>query len=378
MIKVLLISPKDPKRPRIQNLKFLTGGENTYTNLLLKYPPKGVQFIHYEDALQKGQIEYGRLNQMFKWLMKFRLLPLSTGTIDIKLNTNFDLIHCHTYSLKLRGQGIAVVMSDSSSNFLTLKEYFSWLNRRIRATYFIRKIVHKAFKVYDFDLNLGEYKKLIVHSKYAKELHIKHGAHHTKVKVVYPGLPSQKMRRLSSQKPEISILFVGTWFKRKGGDLLIQAYRQLSTKYSNVGLTVIGDIPKDVDISNLSNFTQNKWVSRKKLFTWYYLKADILVHVPRKTEGYGFVVQEAMSFGVPCIVSRIGALPELVENNKTGFVIKPDSVNELLKSVEKLVVDHKLRNKMAKNAKIRFSNKFEIKKMQSELLTVYTEAVNSF
>ena len=55
-MRVLLVSPLDPKKP--DDLKFLMGGENTYSRSLLKNPPPGVEYIHFSKALEKKWIEY--------------------------------------------------------------------------------------------------------------------------------------------------------------------------------------------------------------------------------------------------------------------------------------------------------------------------------
>ena len=55
-MRVLLVSPLDPKTPG--NLKFLVGGENTYSRNLLDFPPRGVQYIHHEEALKSGKVAW--------------------------------------------------------------------------------------------------------------------------------------------------------------------------------------------------------------------------------------------------------------------------------------------------------------------------------
>jgi len=376
MIRCLLVSPIDPEKPQAGNLKFLMGGENTYTRALLKNPAKGVEYIHFQEALNCGEISIGTYQHILRWLTRFRALPLSAGTMDIKILGNFDLVHCHAYSLRISGKKVPVVMSDSSSNFLTLKRYFSWPSWRIELTYFFRKFIHNLLSVYDLDLNLGDYSSLVVFSQFAKKLHIRHGSDPRRLEIIYPGLPVPKRRRLKKTGKNIVILFVGIWFKRKGGEILLKAYRRLSSLYPEVSLVVVGKIPKHIDISSLANITNRDWLPRSKLLKNFFPKADILVLVPPKVEGYGFVVEEAMSFGIPCLVSNIGALPELVEHGKSGFVVKPGSVKSLETALTKLVKNQKLRLKMGEAARRRFMQEFRIEESQKRLLKVYQNALN--
>ena len=101
-MRVLLVSPLDPKTPG--NLKFLVGGENTYSRNLLDFPPRGVQYIHHEEALKSGKIAYLPINRLLGFLVKFRILPLSAGSKCFSLREKFDLVHCHGYSLKISGR----------------------------------------------------------------------------------------------------------------------------------------------------------------------------------------------------------------------------------------------------------------------------------
>ena len=121
MMKVLLVSPQDPDKPG--DLKYLMGGENTFTRSLLKKPPSGVKYIHHLQAIKQGRIAFTQWQKPLGYLMKARILPPDAGTLCLKINDQFDLIHSHVYGLKLEGYSGPVVLSDSSSNYLFLKDY---------------------------------------------------------------------------------------------------------------------------------------------------------------------------------------------------------------------------------------------------------------
>lgn len=373
MLRILLVSPLDPEKPG--NLKFLAGGENTYTRTLLKYHPREVKYVHFEDALRKGIIEYSPVNKILWFLVKFRILPVSSGSRCLKLNTRFDLIHCHSFSIKIEPFNLPIVLSDSSSNYLFLSDYVNWPMWRIKFGYFLRKWLFKFLGVIDADVNLGKAKKLIVFSNFAFQLHRKMEIRSESMQVIQPGLPKRLDNKTADRVSSgaVNILFVGTWFERKGGLLLLKAFERLSGKYKNIKLTVVGETPKSIkyQVLGISYFDH---IPREKLMQDFYPKADIFVLVPPKVEGYGFAVLEAMSFGIPVIVSRVCALPELVEDAKTGFVIKPNSVEDLTFYLEKLIRDRVLREKMGKAARKRFEDKFTVEKSNENLLKVYRQA----
>ncbi len=53
-------------------------------------------------------------------------------------------------------------------------------------------------------------------------------------------------------------------------------------------------------------------------------QSDVFVHLPEWQEGFGITVIEAMAAGLICIVNDHGALPEIIQDNVNGFVIRKD------------------------------------------------------
>ncbi|MDP3998681.1 MAG: glycosyltransferase family 4 protein [bacterium] len=368
-MKVLLISPKDPEVPT--NLKFLMGGENTYTQTLLAYPPEGVEYIHYQKVLGSRVATYTAFQSLFSALMTARILPPDSGFQALKLKEKFDLVHAHTYCLKLQNYTGPVVLSDSSSNALFLRDYLGWSRLRIKVAYKLRKWINKNLGVFDPNLNLYQAKKLIVWSEFAKRIHQELGCDPRKITVIPPGIAELSGKRIEHEG--FNILFVGVWFERKGGKLLLDTYRILKEKYSQLRLSLVGELPKGMELSE--GIWQTNYLSRGKLINEVFPYADVLVLAPPKAEGYGLVVEEAMSFGIPVVVSNIYALPEMVQDSVTGFVVKPGSVEDLVAKLEILIKNPSLRRKMGVVAHQRFREKFWIEKTNEKLLKVYQEAL---
>lgn len=375
MLKVLLVSPLDPEKPG--NLKFLMGGENTYTRTLLSHPPKGVKYFHHQEALAKGLISYLPIQNFLVNLVRFRILPLSSGTQAILLKDKFDLVHVHGYSLKIEGGKIPIVISDSSSNYLFLRDYLNWPEWRIKAGFFLRKKLFERLNVVDSDTNWQGTKKIVVFSKFAAIVHQNLGEPVDKIEVIYPGLSSQKIQTKKDKKT-VNILFVGIWFERKGGLPLLEAFKIIVKKFPNLRLTIVGSVPDHLKVKYQkiwSKIEQQDFVPRKNLLTQFFPKADILVLVPPVAEGYGFVVSEAASFGVPAVVTGVYALPELVDDGKTGFVVEPGNVAELVEKLAILIEDYKLRQKFGQAALEKFKRQFSIEVSNQKLLDVYNEAL---
>ncbi len=371
MMNVLLISPKDPKVP--SNLRLLMSGENTYTTMLLSHFPEGVRYTYYSDALKKKEIIYTPWQTVLSLLIKLRLLPLDSGYQCIRLRKRFDLIHCHGYSLKLDGSiKPPVVLGDSSSNYIFLRDYLYWSMIRIQIQYAFRRILHKTLHVFDRDLNIIN-AILVVFSEFAKKVHMGFGIDSQKIFVVPPGLLKRQKKKKRNNK-KIRILFVGVWFERKGGLILLKSYERLKKKYPQLSLTILGPVPKRFQLSDTA-IQQIDFIPYNTLVKKFYPDADIFVLVPPRAEGYGMAVVEAASYGIPAVVSRVHALPEIVEHNKTGIVIPPGSTVALIDALEYLITHPRVLKKMGDAAYKKFLQTYWITETNKKLFAVYQKAL---
>lgn len=367
-MKVLLVSPIDPDTPG--KLKFLAGGENTYTRTLLANPPPGVSYVYYHEALKQGKITYSNLQKPFGWLMKLRFLPPDAGIQSLIIKDHFDLIHCHGYCLQVSGYTGPVVLSDSSSNFLFLKGYLKWSDLRINLSYTLRKLMVRIFGIYDQNCNLKE-ANLIVWSHFAKKLHQAFGIPAGKIFVIPPGI--EKSCKEKTKRNGFNLLFVGTWFKRKGGDLVVKAYQQIKKTCPNLKLTLIGELPNDITLPD--DTRHYNYLPREKILAEIFPKTDLLVLAPYDSEGYGLIIEEAFSFGIPAVVTGIGALPEIVEDKISGFIIKPGDLEELIAKITQLINNGELLTKMGNQAYKRWQKKFDIRKTNQQLKAIYQRAL---
>lgn len=367
-MKVLLVSPKDPET--VGELKYLSGGENTYTETLLSYPPTGVIYTHHLQAIKEGRIAYGYLYNPLNYLQKARILPPDGRIQTLVIKDHFDLVHSHGFSLKLDNYAGPVVLSDSSSNVFFLKGYLGWGERRIAYAYGIRKWLGRVLGIYDQNLNLKG-APLIVWSDFARELHKELGADPRQIVVVPPGIKGLAGTNVDTNR--FNILFVGTWFKRKGGELLLKAYGKIKALYPRVTLTLVGELPKGLRLDPaIRHFN---YLRREKLIREVFPRADVLVLVPAQAEGYGLVVVEAASLGIPAIVTRVGALTEIVENGESGLVISPNDPDELTQALKILIVNTRLRMRMGACARKKFREKFSVEKTNLKLVKIYQRAL---
>ena len=141
-----------------------------------------------------------------------------------------------------------------------------------------------------------------------------------------------------------NVLFLGTLERRKNIGTLLDAYEVLLRRRSNVPPLVLAGRATEDAASWLRRITAPPLVGRVTHLGYIaqdarerlYAEARLLV-LPSLDEGFGLTALEAMSAGVPVVVSNRGSLPEVV--GSAGTLIEPDDVAGLANAIERLAVD---------------------------------------
>lgn len=367
-IKVLLVSPADPKNP--------TFGDATYSRLLLDNPPEGVEYTYYLDALREGKIKRTLCYFLFRFLYKTFIWWPDVHVECLKLRERFDLVHAHAHPIKIIDSSIPVILSDSSSNLVYLRDYKGIPERLVLLYYnLFRRPLAKLFNLADPNLNHSPIRKLIVWSKWAQDIHLKLGCPKEKIKVLSPGFPLPPKERINRHQNKIfTLLFVGMDFKRKGGPLLLEVFKILEAKYPFLQLILVSSLPQNISLQS-KRIINYPFVEYSKLLNEILPQANLLILIPPKAEGYGLMPIQAAGYGIPSITTNIATFPELIENNKTGFLIKPNDKKELTKRLEFLIKNRNILKKMGELARDKFVKEFSYEAVNPKLREIYLEAL---
>jgi glycosyltransferase involved in cell wall biosynthesis len=103
----------------------------------------------------------------------------------------------------------------------------------------------------------------------------------------------------------------------------------------------------------------------------FYHDARMVVFATRCYEGFPTVLLESMFHGLPVVCSRIGGLPEIVEDGITGFLYDPGNVVELADRIRKLWVDPALCRKLGEAGQRRLKEKYDANRLLDRLLGIY-------
>lgn len=176
--------------------------------------------------------------------------------------------------------------------------------------------------------------------------------------LVIPNPLSFESQEISSVKNK-KIIAVGSYSFNKGYDLLLKIWSEIETKFPDWELNIYGRITKEKLQTEAENLNLKKIHFFEPVFDIQkkYLESSIFV-LPSRSEGFGMVLIEAMSCGLPVISFDCPHGPkEIISNGKDGFLIENGNINEFSKKIETLINDENLRQEMGKTAKLN-SKKF--------------------
>ncbi len=204
---------------------------------------------------------------------------------------------------------------------------------------------------------------IIVNSKYSANLaKCKKAKSNSPIIMVHPGMENSIRLKPNiavtddSVDETIELLNVGVCKKQKGIRFLVEAINLLSDL--DLRLHFVGKYDSQSRYyKNIIRYIRRNSLEEKIIFHGFvepdelldlYMKCKIYAH-PSLMEGYGMVLAEAMSFGLPIIASTAGAIPELVTDDINGILVKPADPKSLASAISNLYEHRDLRIKFGRN-----------------------------
>lgn len=163
------------------------------------------------------------------------------------------------------------------------------------------------------------------------------------------------------------ILFVGGDFERKGGNLVLEAYRSLPKGSAELILVTRSSVPPEEGVKVYGNIQPN---SAELL--GLYQSCDIFV-LPSYAEAFGISAVEASAMGLPVIATNTGGLGDIVVDQVTGFLIPVGDAHALVSRLRTLLENADHRKALGRAARARAQGCFDARKIASRLVDILVE-----
>jgi glycosyltransferase involved in cell wall biosynthesis len=197
-----------------------------------------------------------------------------------------------------------------------------------------------------------------------------------KVTVIPPGVDTRSWTPPESNTSKVGpvrILFVGGDLERKGGRILLEAFRQVQAQVpaypghsdsTPVELHLVTRTPVEAGsgIFVYSDLEPNS----AKLKTLFF-QSDIFC-LPTLGDCLPMVLAEAGAAGLPTVSTTIAATPEIIQEGETGFLVPPGDVKALTEALQRLIQDPQLRLRQGQAARQAVCDRFDAGRNAGRLL----------
>jgi glycosyltransferase involved in cell wall biosynthesis len=208
-------------------------------------------------------------------------------------------------------------------------------------------------------------------TRFQRDILVKEGLPQDRVSVLTNPVEI-KVAEQSVEMERDSVLFVGRVSREKGIASLFDAARVCS----DIPFDVAGSWQAMSEASELApgNVTLLGPVPSQELGALYE-KARIFVLPSVWYEGFPTVLLEAMSHGLPVVCSRIGGLPEIIDDGVTGLLYEPGNVDELADRIRTLWQNPALCQKLGEAGRRKVLEEYAADRLLDRLLGIYEKVI---
>ncbi len=203
------------------------------------------------------------------------------------------------------------------------------------------------------------------------------------ITIIHNGLGAVKFNHYPHKLKKKTIIFLGALSKDKGIEDAIKVFSIMNNSRSNLQFWVVGKGEKNY-LEQLKLLVLKLEIDKKVKF-WGFVsdekkiellaRSDIAINTSIR-EGWGLVVIEAASVGIPTVAFNVSGLRDSIINGKTGVICNQNTSENMALNILSLVNDRRNYNRMSKNA-IFWSKKFSWDKASNESLDLLKKIVRN-
>jgi glycosyltransferase involved in cell wall biosynthesis len=176
-----------------------------------------------------------------------------------------------------------------------------------------------------------------------------------------------------------TVLHLSTLWSAKGVFDVLESASRLKTKFPGIHFVLAGDWYSPTEARDARRYIAEtdlqdsvlmpgpvRGAAKAKL-----LATSTLMVFPSRSEGHPLVVLEALSAALPVVTTRVGAIPETIDDGKEGFLVEPGDVDALTDRIARLLGDPALRADMGASARLRYERDFTAERFTDRLGAIW-------
>ena len=324
---------------------------------------QAARFIHSAEAvsnieklIQQEQPSIAHLHNIYHQLTPSIIPVLKKHGVKIILTLHDGKLICPSYLMLNKGKICIACEGKKFWEPITLRCQNSIMQGFLLSLEAYWHKVHKSYEDVDLFLSPSRFLANLVSKRFPP----------SQIKVLHNGIDHEKYQPTGKDKGYA--LYFGRLSKEKGVSSLLEAHQRMN---SDLQLKIVGTGPLEkkfcqeypnVDFLGFKNGEElNEIISSSSFIVvpseWY--------------ENCSMVILEAMAFGKPIIASRIGGIPEQVEDGETGFLFEAGNVNDLASKMKIMSENHSMRVLFGENARKKLVRNYSLNKHCHDLLDIY-------
>ncbi|MBI4227370.1 MAG: glycosyltransferase, partial [Candidatus Omnitrophica bacterium] len=158
--------------------------------------------------------------------------------------------------------------------------------------------------------------------------------------------------------------------------VLLEAFHQLRGTVPSAQLVIVGDGPDKPAIIRRAyalGEQDHVVITGAVSMTAIPLAVMDLFVLSSSNEAFGLAVVEAMAMGRPVVASRVGGIPDVVDDGVTGVLVPPRDPGALARALQRLVDDPEAARAMGRAGRARYERQFTMERVAREVEQVYEE-----
>jgi glycosyltransferase involved in cell wall biosynthesis len=229
-------------------------------------------------------------------------------------------------------------------------------------------------------------KRIVAISEAVRAFHVRAGLPAEKLETIHYGLDT-----LPSAESEITpkdagvtvdsllVLAIGRLIAQKDHATLLEAFAGVRERDPHARLAILGwgvlERETRARVSALGLDEAVLLPGRVEPRAWLE-RADVFAHTSR-WEGFGIVLLEAMLAGLPVVATRVSAVPEIVVDGETGYLVEAGDADGVATAIGRLIDDPDRRRTLGEAGLRRAHDEFSVARMTGRTIGVYERAVRS-